>query len=307
MTVIALQHCALSRRGDQAALRSQGRRAAGLLQPRRHRRSRRRRAARQGDRSREDWDSFVTASRALDRVLRAKHFWVPQWNKADALVRLLGHVRRGRQKAAHYDPGVLDTWWFDAEKAAQIGKTGLTPLHGRLHPPPPPADDPDHPRDHVRSASSSCSSRRAGRWSGSSRSCRAPTSPPPARISGGAAAISAASRAPAPAAATRRSTRNTAARRACRRNSSPSSKAVRLRQAGAMQRFLLMIWNYARFDFGESYFRDVSVLSLIAREAAGLHLARPLDDAPLLRDLHPARHPQGGARRLRRSTSGRPA
>jgi microcin C transport system permease protein len=27
-----------------------------------------------------------------------------------------------------------------------------------------------------------------------------------------------------------------------------------------------MIWNYARFDFGESYFRDVSVLSLIAEK-----------------------------------------
>src|SRR5581483_5872288 len=31
----------------------------------------------------------------------------------------------------------------------------------------------------------------------------------------------------------------------------------------AYQRFLLMIWNYARFDFGKSYFRDVSVLHLI--------------------------------------------
>ncbi len=34
----------------------------------------------------------------------------------------------------------------------------------------------------------------------------------------------------------------------------------------AHERFLLMIWNYARFDFGESYFRDVSVLSLIAEK-----------------------------------------
>ncbi|NWG45529.1 MAG: microcin C ABC transporter permease YejB [Alphaproteobacteria bacterium] len=32
------------------------------------------------------------------------------------------------------------------------------------------------------------------------------------------------------------------------------------------ERFLLMLWNYARFDFGESYFRDVSVLSLIAEK-----------------------------------------
>jgi len=31
----------------------------------------------------------------------------------------------------------------------------------------------------------------------------------------------------------------------------------------AHERFLLMLWNYARFDFGSSYFRDVSVLQLI--------------------------------------------
>ncbi len=31
----------------------------------------------------------------------------------------------------------------------------------------------------------------------------------------------------------------------------------------AHERFLLMIWNYLRFDFGESYFRDISVIDLI--------------------------------------------
>ena len=34
----------------------------------------------------------------------------------------------------------------------------------------------------------------------------------------------------------------------------------------AWQRFGLMIWNYARFDFGESYFRDVPVLTLIGEK-----------------------------------------
>ena len=33
-----------------------------------------------------------------------------------------------------------------------------------------------------------------------------------------------------------------------------------------IQRFGLMIWNYFRFDFGESYFRDVGVLDLIAEK-----------------------------------------
>jgi len=31
----------------------------------------------------------------------------------------------------------------------------------------------------------------------------------------------------------------------------------------AHERFALMLWNYARFDFGKSYFRDVTVLQLI--------------------------------------------
>ena len=31
----------------------------------------------------------------------------------------------------------------------------------------------------------------------------------------------------------------------------------------APERFALMLWHYARFDFGKSYFRDVSVLQLI--------------------------------------------
>ena len=31
----------------------------------------------------------------------------------------------------------------------------------------------------------------------------------------------------------------------------------------AYERFLLMLWNYSRFDFGKSYFRDVSVIDLI--------------------------------------------
>src|SRR5690349_7998305 len=31
----------------------------------------------------------------------------------------------------------------------------------------------------------------------------------------------------------------------------------------APERFALMVWNYARFDFGKSYFRDIRVLQLI--------------------------------------------
>src|SRR5689334_24462805 len=31
----------------------------------------------------------------------------------------------------------------------------------------------------------------------------------------------------------------------------------------APERFALMVWNYARFDFGKSYFRDINVVELI--------------------------------------------
>src|SRR6201994_1109485 len=31
----------------------------------------------------------------------------------------------------------------------------------------------------------------------------------------------------------------------------------------APERFVLMVWNYARFNFGKSYFRDISVIQLI--------------------------------------------
>src|SRR5207244_5437579 len=31
----------------------------------------------------------------------------------------------------------------------------------------------------------------------------------------------------------------------------------------APERFALMVWNYTRFDFGKSYFRDISVIELV--------------------------------------------
>src|SRR4030088_1424278 len=34
----------------------------------------------------------------------------------------------------------------------------------------------------------------------------------------------------------------------------------------APERFALMLWNFARFDFGKSYFRDVSVLQLVKKK-----------------------------------------
>src|SRR6266404_5866966 len=60
----------------------------------------------------------------------------------------------------------------------------------------------------------------------------------------------------------------------------------------APERFLLMLWNFARFDFGKSYFRDVSVLQFLS--AARPHFGRlgaislVLENPRLLLAHHPA-------------------
>jgi microcin C transport system substrate-binding protein len=64
-------------------------------------------------------DELRTASHALDRVLRAGHYWVPQWHKG---VHSLAFWDRFSWPATKpkYDRGVEDTWWYDAEKAAKL-------------------------------------------------------------------------------------------------------------------------------------------------------------------------------------------
>jgi microcin C transport system substrate-binding protein len=71
----------------------------------------------------DDWDTFVTASKALDRVLRAIHFWVPQWTRTEHWFAYWDMFDRPAKKPP-YDPAVIDTWWFDPEKAARIGRSG---------------------------------------------------------------------------------------------------------------------------------------------------------------------------------------
>ena len=60
-----------------------------------------------------------------------------------------------------------------------------------------------------------------------------------------------------------------------------------------LERFGLMMWNYIRFDFGESFFRNTSVIDLILEKmpvsiSLGLWIL-----SVFLRDLHSARHQEG--------------
>jgi microcin C transport system substrate-binding protein len=59
------------------------------------------------------------ATRAIDRVLRAGHYWVPHWYKG---AHNLAHWDRFSwpDKKPDYDRAVEDTWWYDNEKAAKL-------------------------------------------------------------------------------------------------------------------------------------------------------------------------------------------
>jgi microcin C transport system substrate-binding protein len=62
---------------------------------------------------------LVTAARALDRVLRAGNYWVPQWYKPVHSIAYWNKYSRPAI-APKYDEGVIETWWFDPDKAAKL-------------------------------------------------------------------------------------------------------------------------------------------------------------------------------------------
>jgi microcin C transport system substrate-binding protein len=66
-------------------------------------------------------DELRAASNALDRVLRAGHYWVPQWYKAAHHLAFWDRFSWPAVKPK-YERGVLDTWWYDAEKAAKLNR-----------------------------------------------------------------------------------------------------------------------------------------------------------------------------------------
>jgi microcin C transport system substrate-binding protein len=66
---------------------------------------------------------LVTACRALDRVIRAGRYWIPQWYKASHWIAywdVFGHPAA----QPRYFRGIPDTWWHDAAKAAKIQRAG---------------------------------------------------------------------------------------------------------------------------------------------------------------------------------------
>jgi microcin C transport system substrate-binding protein len=64
-------------------------------------------------------DELIHICRALDRVLRAQRIWVPHWYKANHWIAHWDVFGRPA-KSPRYDPGILSTWWWDADRAKQI-------------------------------------------------------------------------------------------------------------------------------------------------------------------------------------------
>jgi len=68
-------------------------------------------------------EELTTATQALDRVLRAEGFWIPQWQKNT-------HTLAYYDMFRHPDPlpplarGELDFWWYDAEAAERLEAAG---------------------------------------------------------------------------------------------------------------------------------------------------------------------------------------
>jgi microcin C transport system substrate-binding protein len=66
---------------------------------------------------------LVTACRCLDRLIRAGRYWVPHWYKPSHWVAYWDVFSRPPTKP-RYARGVLETWWYDREKAAKIERPG---------------------------------------------------------------------------------------------------------------------------------------------------------------------------------------
>ncbi len=77
-------------------------------------------------------DELETAARALDRVLRNGHYWVPHWYKASHHVAHWDKYARPETKP-RFDRGILDTWWYDEAKAATLASNVVASPEAEAH------------------------------------------------------------------------------------------------------------------------------------------------------------------------------
>ncbi len=71
----------------------------------------------------ESLDELTTATRALDRVLRAEGFWIPQWQNDKHFIAYYD-VFRYKEPVPALGLSPLDNWWYDSEAAAELEAAG---------------------------------------------------------------------------------------------------------------------------------------------------------------------------------------
>ena len=71
----------------------------------------------------ETRDQLTPRVHALDRALRAFHFWVPQWFKAEHTVAYYDMFEHP-EALPPYALGETDFWWYNAEKAEKLKQAG---------------------------------------------------------------------------------------------------------------------------------------------------------------------------------------
>jgi microcin C transport system substrate-binding protein len=72
----------------------------------------------------DSMDSLTTATKALDRVLRAERFWVPQWFKDTHTVAYYDMFEHP-ENMPPYALGEMSFWWYNAEKADALRARGV--------------------------------------------------------------------------------------------------------------------------------------------------------------------------------------
>src|SRR5262249_17001227 len=98
--------------------------------------------------SAETRPELVVAARALDRLIRAGRYWVPHWYKASHWIAYWDVFGRPATKP-RYARGVLESWWYDRDKAPKLDRPGSRASHARLYRPAHPVHDSHDLRDHA--------------------------------------------------------------------------------------------------------------------------------------------------------------
>ncbi|WP_034468091.1 extracellular solute-binding protein [Afipia sp. P52-10] len=71
----------------------------------------------------KDRPSLTTACRALDRLVRSGRYWVPHWYKGNHWLAYWDIYSHPAEKP-RYARGVLETWWYDRDKAPKLDRPG---------------------------------------------------------------------------------------------------------------------------------------------------------------------------------------